>query len=100
MQTTKYLIIGGGLAANSAIRTLRKRDNESSLTLVTDESHVPYNRPPLSKEFLRGTLSKERLFFDSELYYEEQNIQTFLDTGRFNRGVSTVYAMSWSVPKS
>ncbi len=74
MNSVKYLLIGGGLASNRAAKTLRQKDPEGSILLVGEEPHVPYNRPPLSKEFLRGENPRGKLFFDQEGYYGEKMI--------------------------
>ena len=63
---TKYLLIGGGLASGQAAKELRDHDAEAGITLVGDEPYLPYDRPPLSKEFMRGEKPREQLFFDSE----------------------------------
>jgi 3-phenylpropionate/trans-cinnamate dioxygenase ferredoxin reductase subunit len=57
-----YLIVGGGLAASSAAQAIREADAQGSLLLVGQESSRPYHRPPLSKEFLRRSKSREELF--------------------------------------
>lgn len=44
-----YLIVGGGMTADAAVRSLRKLDKERSVGIVGAEPHPPYNRPPLSK---------------------------------------------------
>jgi NADPH-dependent 2,4-dienoyl-CoA reductase/sulfur reductase-like enzyme len=75
---TKYLLIGGGLAAGQAAKELRQNDPGARITLVGDEPYVPYDRPPLSKEFLRGEKRREELFFDPEEYYRNQNISVLL----------------------
>ncbi len=49
MKHSKYLIIGGGMAADSATRGIRKIDANGSITLICDERDPPYDRPPLSK---------------------------------------------------
>jgi NADPH-dependent 2,4-dienoyl-CoA reductase/sulfur reductase-like enzyme len=49
MKLHKYLIIGGGMAADSAIRGIRKIDKSGSIALISDEHDPPYDRPPLSK---------------------------------------------------
>lgn len=51
----RIVIIGGGQAAASAARTLRNEGFDGSLTIVSDERHHPYERPPLSKAVLQGT---------------------------------------------
>lgn len=53
MREFDYLIVGGGLAAASAVDGIREVDPEGSIAIVSDESEPPYHRPPLSKEFLR-----------------------------------------------
>lgn len=52
LEETKYLIIGGGPAAAWAARSIRNVDRDGRLLLVTREAHPPYDRPPLSKQFL------------------------------------------------
>jgi 3-phenylpropionate/trans-cinnamate dioxygenase ferredoxin reductase component len=50
----KYLIVGGGMAAASAITGIREVDDAGSIGVITAEAHPPYNRPPLSKLIWRG----------------------------------------------
>jgi NAD(P)H-nitrite reductase large subunit len=50
----KYLIVGGGMAAASAITGIREIDDAGSIGVLTAEPHPPYNRPPLSKRLWRG----------------------------------------------
>jgi NADPH-dependent 2,4-dienoyl-CoA reductase/sulfur reductase-like enzyme len=47
MADTRFLLIGGGLAASRALHMIRRQDEDASITLVTAEPHVPYDRPPL-----------------------------------------------------
>lgn len=76
--TTKYLLIGGGLAGHEAAKELRRLEPEAHITLVSDEPHLPYNRPPLSKQFLSGKMPRERLFFGKPGFYDDANIVTLL----------------------
>jgi NADPH-dependent 2,4-dienoyl-CoA reductase/sulfur reductase-like enzyme len=78
MHSTRYLLIGGGLASSQAAKQLRQLDPSASITLVSDERHPPYDRPPLSKEFLRGEKPADKLLFDAETYFQEQNITLIL----------------------
>ena len=55
MEHCKYLIIGGGLAADAAIRGIREVDHAGSILAVSDEDDPPYNRPPLSKALWKGS---------------------------------------------
>ncbi|MEW6542116.1 MAG: FAD/NAD(P)-binding oxidoreductase [Nitrospirota bacterium] len=80
MRSTKYLLIGGGLASSQAAKELRQRDPDGTITLVGEEPHVPYDRPPLSKEFLRGEKQKQELFYDPEPYFRDQRIELQLGT--------------------
>lgn len=48
------VVVGGGTASASAVRTLRRRGFDGSISLVCDEPHMPYQRPPLSKGYLAG----------------------------------------------
>lgn len=50
----RLVIVGGGQAAGSALKTLRELDYMGSIVLVSDEAFAPYERPPLSKEYLWG----------------------------------------------
>ncbi|MFT5130083.1 MAG: 3-phenylpropionate/trans-cinnamate dioxygenase ferredoxin reductase subunit [Rhodothermales bacterium] len=76
--TTKYLLIGGGLASHEAAKELRRLEPEASITLVSDEPHLPYNRPPLSKQFVSGKMPRERLFFGKPGFYADSAIETVL----------------------
>ncbi|MFW0783617.1 FAD-dependent oxidoreductase [Gordonia sp. CPCC 206044] len=55
MSITSVAVVGTGHAATVTARTLRRRGFDGSITLFGDETHAPYQRPPLSKEFLAGT---------------------------------------------
>jgi NADPH-dependent 2,4-dienoyl-CoA reductase/sulfur reductase-like enzyme len=54
MKNYKYLIIGGGMTADAAIRGIREIDPNGTIGLVSSESDPPYNRPPLSKGLWKG----------------------------------------------
>jgi len=71
---TKYLLIGGGLASSQAAKELRDHDAEGAITLVGAEPYLPYDRPPLSKEFMRGEKPRDQLFFDSEQEFHSRRI--------------------------
>ncbi len=55
MHTTQYLIVGGGLTADAACKGIREVDPEGRITVVAEEAHPPYARPPLSKALWKGT---------------------------------------------
>jgi 3-phenylpropionate/trans-cinnamate dioxygenase ferredoxin reductase subunit len=54
MDTTRYLIVGGGLTADAACKGIRERDHDGRILVVGDEPHPPYLRPPLSKALWKG----------------------------------------------
>ncbi|SDS48252.1 Reductase C-terminal [Brevibacterium sandarakinum] len=59
----RVVIVGGGLSALRSAENLRKRGFEGEIVVVADEEHLPYNRPPLSKEFLWGDATQDELSF-------------------------------------
>ena len=71
---TPILIVGAGQAAAQAVETLRKRGHVGPLTLVGDESLLPYQRPPLSKKYLAGQLEADRLLIRHAAHYEEHHV--------------------------
>ncbi len=78
MDHTRYLIVGGGLAGGSAIEAIRVRDGEGRIVLVSEERHLPYDRVPLSKDYLTGELRRENLFLQGSEFYQEQRVETLL----------------------
>src|ERR1041385_7317923 len=54
MQTTRYLIVGGGLTGDAACKGIRDVDTDGAITVVGDERYPPYARPPLSKALWKG----------------------------------------------
>ncbi len=54
MKHHKYLIIGGGMAADSAVHGIRKIDQDGAIAMICEELHPPYDRPPLSKSLWQG----------------------------------------------
>jgi len=74
----RVVIVGAGQAAAQAIASLRAEGFAGSLTLVGDEPFIPYQRPPLSKTYLMGTLERERLFLKPEQFYAESKCTLIL----------------------
>ncbi len=75
MKKFTYLVLGGGIAGGKAVEAIRKNDRKASIALVTDEPHRPYQRPPLTKGFLRDEADLESVFLEEEDYYDEKDIQ-------------------------
>ena len=74
----QLLIVGGGPAALAAARGYRAAGGEGDVTLFTPELVVPYQRPPLSKEFLRGELDEADLPIEDEAWFENQGVEVRL----------------------
>ncbi|HTT95070.1 MAG TPA: FAD-dependent oxidoreductase [Solirubrobacterales bacterium] len=75
-----FLLVGGGLAGASCAAELRKRGAEGSILLVGREPEPPYERPPLSKEYLRGEAGRAEAYVNEPSWYEENGVE--LLTGR------------------
>src|SRR5215831_3086925 len=70
----KLVIIGAGPAGFRAAEVLRQQAPEAEITLVGDEPHPPYQRPPLSKAYLTDGLAPPTLLLQPETFYGEQRI--------------------------
>src|SRR6188472_4777846 len=70
-----FLLIGGGLASAHCAAELRKRGADGSILLVGREPEPPYERPPLSKEYLRGEVSREDAYVNPASWYEENEVE-------------------------
>ena len=68
------LIVGGGQAAAQAVQSLRQQSFAGAITLLTDEPYPPYQRPPLSKKYLAGELTRERLLLRPAAFYAEKGV--------------------------
>lgn len=73
------LLIGGGVASARCARTLRRRKFDGSILLVCDEPVTPYNRPPLSKELLRGEVGFELIAAEPDSWYVRQRVDLLTD---------------------
>jgi len=69
-----YLIVGAGQAGLSLVATLRAEGFEGAVTLIGNEKVPPYQRPPLSKAYLLGEMSKEQLLLRPISYYRDNDI--------------------------
>jgi 3-phenylpropionate/trans-cinnamate dioxygenase ferredoxin reductase component len=75
-----YLLVGGGLAAANCARWLREEGADGSILLVGREPDPPYNRPPLTKGYLRGKESREDALFRPAEWWAEQRIDLLTRT--------------------
>lgn len=68
------VVVGAGQAGSSLVARLRNQGYDGPVTLIGSEPVPPYQRPPLSKAYLLGDLTVERLFLRPESFYADQNI--------------------------
>jgi 3-phenylpropionate/trans-cinnamate dioxygenase ferredoxin reductase component len=80
VRDVEHLIIGGGVAAAKAAEGLRAAAGEGSAVVMTAEPELPYERPPLSKEFLRGEAGREKTRTHDEAWYREHDVEVLLAT--------------------
>jgi len=75
------IIVGAGQAAAQAVQTLTQNAFCGSITVIGEENHLPYQRPPLSKKYLAGELRVERLTIRPRAFYEERRVRLRLGVG-------------------
>ena len=74
-KTKKILILGGGQAAAYASKEIRSIDTGSDVTVISEEKYLPYERPPLSKDYILEKVTFNDLLFFPENFYLENNIK-------------------------
>ncbi|MDD3269553.1 MAG: FAD-dependent oxidoreductase [Syntrophomonadaceae bacterium] len=75
----RFVIIGGGIAALSAVQAIRKRNRTAGITILSEEAQRPYYRPILS-DLLSEDLPDQRLYVFDEAWYAENNIKLLTGT--------------------
>lgn len=74
------IVIGAGQAGASCVAKLRNGGCRDKITLIGAEPVLPYQRPPLSKAYLLGEMTLERLFLRPEAFYNDQDISLRMDS--------------------
>jgi 3-phenylpropionate/trans-cinnamate dioxygenase ferredoxin reductase component len=80
MAEQTFVIVGANLAGGRAAFALRAEGFAGRIILIGAEPDLPYERPPLSKEYLRGDVAKEKLYIAGPEIYEERHIDLLLGT--------------------
>jgi 3-phenylpropionate/trans-cinnamate dioxygenase ferredoxin reductase component len=75
-----FIIVGGGLAGAIAAGTLREERFDGTITLLGEEPHRPYERPPLSKDYLQGKVDRDSIFAHPEPWYADHTVELRLGT--------------------
>lgn len=73
------MIVGGGLAGAKAAEALRTDGFDGRVVVIGDESERPYDRPPLSKDYLQGRSEKEKIYVHPERWYADNDVELRLN---------------------
>lgn len=76
----RLIVVGGGPAGLATARAYRDAGGEAEVRILTAESYAPYNRPPLTKAYLRGEASIEDLPLEPEDWYADNSVTLKLST--------------------
>src|ERR1700692_476255 len=77
------LIAGAGHAGFQLAASLRQHGYRERICLIHDGAHLPYQRPPLSKAYLKGEGRPDSLMFRPDKFYRDQNIELIADRAAF-----------------
>lgn len=95
-QHVNHLLLGGGIAAHEAARSIRSRDTGGSIVMIAREAARPYRRPELSKSYLLRKLPRESIFVDNARWHEQNHVTlrtgtsaTQIDTNRHTVNLSS-----------
>ncbi|WP_119309279.1 NAD(P)/FAD-dependent oxidoreductase [Cohaesibacter haloalkalitolerans] len=77
-KTKSVVVVGAGQAGATLVQRLRELGYDGALTLIGAEPYLPYQRPPLSKAYLLGSMDLEGLTLRPQSFYDDQNIQLLL----------------------
>ena len=72
------IVIGTGQAGVQVVQSLREYDYKGSILMIGKDNDLPYQRPPLSKDFLYEDVDRETLFFQEQSFYEKKDITCLL----------------------
>src|SRR5215469_14982613 len=75
-----FVIVGAGLAGAKAAEALRAEGFDGPVVLIGEENERPYERPPLSKEYLLGKSEREKIFVHPLEWYADHNVELRLGT--------------------
>ena len=78
MENVPYVIIGGGLAGVAAADAIRRRDKTGRILLICGEAHPPYDRVPLSKDYLLRKIERDEVFLRRPRFYERNKIEMIM----------------------
>jgi 3-phenylpropionate/trans-cinnamate dioxygenase ferredoxin reductase component len=80
MNANPYVIVGASLGGAKAAETLRQEGFDGPLVLIGDETELPYERPPLSKDYLLGKADRDTIYVHQQSWYPEHDVELRLGT--------------------
>ena len=80
MSAGTFVVVGANLTGGAAVGALREGGFDGRLVLIGEEPHLPYERPPLSKEYLRGEQELKDAFLREDGWYTENDVEARLGT--------------------
>lgn len=78
MNPERIVVVGGNISGLRALETLRAEGFEGELFLISEDEHLPYNRPFLSKELLTNEVSATSVYYHEESWYRDQRIELLM----------------------
>ena len=81
MSDAPLVIVGSGPAGLSAARSYRRARGSAPLVMVGEERHLPYRRPPLTKDFLRGEMQRHELWLEPPDWFSDHEVELRLGAG-------------------
>src|SRR5947209_4161007 len=97
MAQATVVIVGAGHAGFQLAASLRQHGFSAPVCLINGETHLPYQRPPLSKAYLKGEGRPDSLMFRPDKFYRDQNIELIGDRAvAIDRGARTLLLASGS----
>ena len=98
MTERTFIILGASLAGAKAAEELRERGFDGKLVLVGSELERPYERPPLTKDYLRGESEREKAYVHPERFYDEHDIELLsgVTATSIDPAASTVALRRWA----
>jgi 3-phenylpropionate/trans-cinnamate dioxygenase ferredoxin reductase subunit len=90
MSNQTFVIVGGGLAAAKAAEALRQEEFDGRVVVLDEEDVPPYERPPLSKDYLRGEAGRDAIWAQEEGWYDSHDVELRMSTKVTELGASEV----------
>jgi hypothetical protein len=90
------VVVGTGLAGGAAARSLRENGFDGRVTLLGDEPHPPYERPPLSKEYLRGESAASDAYVEPADFWAKLDVDLVTTTDMRAAMSTPPWSSAWS----